>query len=131
MTAKLLTAMSSLTETENRNNNIQTNKQKNKTKQKANQNHKKILKNTHTHTHTKYSKSFTTMISRPETALTDFTSNLKGYLLHKCNVLLQKITCWTRVSRIFFRVSTLYRVGEGELQENFENAELFKEGTEK
>ena len=104
MTAKLLTAMSSLTETENRNNNIQTNKQPNKTKQKANQNHKKTLKNTHTHTHThtKYSKSFTTMISRPETALTDFTSNLKGYLLHKCNVLLQKITCWTPVSRIFF-----------------------------
>ena len=26
----------------------------------------------------------------------------------------------TRVSRIFFRVSILYRVGEGELQENFE-----------
>ena len=26
--------------------------------------------------------------------------------------------CWTRVSRIFFRVSTLYKVGEGELQEN-------------
>ena len=112
MTAKLLTAMSSLTETENRNNNIQTNKQKNKTKQKANQNHKKTLKNTHTHTHTKYSKSFTTMISRPETALTDFTSNLKGYLLHKCNVLLQKITCWTLVSRIFFRVSTMYRGGK-------------------
>ena len=43
MTAKLLTAMSSLTETENRNNNIQTNKQTNKTKQKANQNHKKTL----------------------------------------------------------------------------------------
>ena len=121
MTAKLLTAMSSLTETENRNNNIQTNKQPNKTKQKANQNHKKTLKNTHTHTHThtKYSKSFTTMISRPETALTDFTSNLKGYLLHKCNVLLQKITCWTRVSRIFFRVSTLYRVGGGRTARKF------------
>ena len=28
--------------------------------------------------------------------------------------------CWTRVSRIFFRVSTLYRVGEQKLQENFE-----------
>ena len=28
--------------------------------------------------------------------------------------------CWTPVSRIFFRVSTLYRVGEGELQEIFE-----------
>ena len=26
----------------------------------------------------------------------------------------------TRVSRIFFRVSILYRVGEGGLQENFE-----------
>ena len=31
----------------------------------------------------------------------------------------------------FFWVSTLYRVGEGEVQENFENDALFKEGTEK
>ena len=112
MTAKLLTSMSSLTETENRNNNIQTNKQKTKQNKKE----IKTIKNTEKHTHKhkkKYSKSFTTMISLPETALSDFTSNLKGYLLHKCNVLLQKITCWTRVSRIFFRVSTLYRVGGG------------------
>ena len=34
MTAKLLTAMSSLTETENRDNNIQTNKQKTKQNKK-------------------------------------------------------------------------------------------------
>ena len=107
MTAKLLTAMSSLTETENKNNNIQTNKQ--------NKKQIKTTKKTEKHTHTqKYSKSFTTMISRPDTALTDCTSNLKGYLLHKCNVLVQKITCWTRVGW-----------GEGELQQNFENAELF------
>ena len=33
--------------------------------------------------------------------------------------------CWTRVSRIFFRVSALHRVGEGELQENFEKDALF------
>ena len=33
--------------------------------------------------------------------------------------------CWTRVSRIFFRVSALYRVGEGELQENFGKDALF------
>ena len=39
MTAKLLTAMSSLTETENKNNNIQTTKQNKKKK-------KKTLKNT-------------------------------------------------------------------------------------
>ena len=58
----------------------------NKTKQKTNQHHKKTQK------HKKNGKSFTTMISRPDTALTDFTSNLKGYLSHKCNVLLQKIT---------------------------------------
>ena len=33
--------------------------------------------------------------------------------------------CWTRVSGIFFRVSTLYRAwGEGELQENFEQNAL-------
>ena len=31
------------------------------------------------------------MISRPDTALTDFTSNLKGYRSHKCNVPLQKL----------------------------------------
>ena len=107
MTPNLLTAMSTLTETENKNNNIQITKQskKQKTKQnktKTNQNHKKQtnkLQNTHKK---KYSKSFTTMISRPDTALTDFTSKLKGYLSHKCNVLLQKITCWTPVSRIFF-----------------------------
>ena len=41
MTAKLLTGMSSLAETENKNNNIQTTKQ-----EKTNQNHKKKLKNT-------------------------------------------------------------------------------------
>ena len=82
--------MSSLTETENNNdNNIKTTNQKIKTKQKTNQNHKKTLKNTHKK---KNSRSFTTMISRPDTPLTDFTSNLKGYLLHKSNVLLQKIT---------------------------------------
>ena len=33
--------------------------------------------------------------------------------------------CWTRVSRIFFRVLTLHRVGEGELRESFEKDELF------
>ena len=102
--------MSSLTETENKNNNIQTNNQK-RTKTKHKSKPQKKLNNTHTEK--KYSKSFTTMISRPDTALTDFTSNLKGYLLHKCNVLLQRITCWTRVSGIFFRVSALYRVGGG------------------
>ena len=85
MTAKLLTGMSSLAETENKNNNIKTTKHK-QTKQKTNQNHKKTQKQK------KNGKSFTTMISRPDTALTDFTSNLKGYLSHKCNVLLQKIT---------------------------------------
>ena len=106
MTPNILTAISTLTETENKNNNIQITKQsrKQKTKQnktKTNQNHKK--KQTAKHTHKKkYSKSFTTMKSRPDTALTDFTSKLKGYLLHKCNVLLQKITCWTPVSGIFF-----------------------------
>ena len=31
--------------------------------------------------------------------------------------------CWARVSRIF----SLYRVGEGKLQENFEKDELFYE----
>ena len=83
--------MSSLTETENNNdNNIKTTNQKIKTKQKTNQNHKKTLKNTHKKK--KNSRSFTTMISRPDTPLTDFTSNLNGYLLHKSNVLLQKIT---------------------------------------
>ena len=86
MTAKLLTGMSSLAETENKNNNIQTTKHKqNKTKNKS-----KPQKNSKTQK--KNGKSFTTMISRPDTALTDFTSNLKGYLSHKCNVLLQKIT---------------------------------------
>ena len=115
MTPNLLTAISTLTETENKNNNIQITKQsrKQKTKQnktKTNQNHKK---KTAKHTQKKYSKSFTTMKSRPDTALTDFTSKLKGYLLHKCNVLLQRITCWMRVSGIFFRVSALYRVGGG------------------
>ena len=65
------------------------------------------------------------MISRPDTALTDFTSNLKGYLLHKCNVLLQKITCWTRVSRIFSEFQLCIGWGEGELEQNFENAALF------
>ena len=109
MRGKLLTAMSSLTEQKTETTTYkQTNKQtKNKTKRQIKT--IKKLKNTQK----KYSKSFTTMISRPDAVLTDFTSNLKGYLLHKCNVLLQKITCWTRVSRIFFRVSTLYRVGEG------------------
>ena len=82
MTAKLLTAMSSLTETENKNNNIQTNKQtKKKTKQKANQNHKKKLKNTHTHTK-KYSKSFTTMISRPDTTVQ--CSSTENHMLDAC-----------------------------------------------
>ena len=61
--------------------------QKNKSKpQKKKQ---QQLKNTHTQKKTR--KSFTTMISRPDTALTDFISNLKGYLLHKCSFLLQKI----------------------------------------
>ena len=41
--------------------------------------------------HTKICKSFTAMISCPDTALTDFTSKLKGYLSHKSNVLLQKL----------------------------------------
>ena len=131
MTPNLLTAMSTLTETENKNNNIQITKQskKQKTKQnktKRNQNHKKQtnkLQNTHTK---KYSKSFTTMISRPDTALTDFTSKLKGYLSQKCNVLLQKITCWTPVSRVFFSEFQLcIGLGKGELQQNFENAALF------
>ena len=107
MTPNLLTAMSTLTETENKNNNIQITKQsrKQKTKQnktKTNQNHKKKNKQTAKHTQKKYSKSFTTMKSRQDTALTDFTSKLKGYLSQKCNVLLQKITCWTPVSRVFF-----------------------------
>ena len=31
----------------------------------------------------------------------------------------------------FFRVSTLYRVGEGELEENFVKDSLFQQGTEK
>ena len=85
MTAKLLTGMSSLTETENKNSNIQTTKQKqNKTKNKS-----KPQKNSETPKEN--GKSFTTMISRPDTALTDFTSNLKGYLSHKCNVPLQKL----------------------------------------
>ena len=84
MTAKLLTGMSSLAETENKNNNIQTTKHKqNKTKNKS-----KPQKNSKTK---KNGKSFTTMISRPDTTLTDFTSNLKGYLSHKCNVPLQKL----------------------------------------
>ena len=39
--------------------------------------------------------------------------------------------CWTSLSRIFSQVSTLYRVGERELQENFEKDALFYEGTEK
>ena len=34
-------------------------------------------------------------------------------------------------SRILFRVSTLCRVGEGEMQENFEKDALSYEGTEK
>ena len=101
MTPNLLTAISTLTEKENKNNNIQITKQsrKQKTKQKQIKTTKKKCK---THKKKKYSKSFTTMKSRPDTALTDFTSKLKGYLTHKCNVLLQKITCWTPVSRIFF-----------------------------
>ena len=33
--------------------------------------------------------------------------------------------CWTLGLLNFFRVSTLYRVGEGELQENFEKDALF------
>ena len=32
---------------------------------------------------------------------------------------------WTHVFRIFFPVTTLYRAGEGELQENFEKDALF------
>ena len=91
--------MSSLTETENKNNNIQTNKQK-KSKQKE-------IKTTKKNTVRALQPWYLARIQR---ALTDFTSNLKGYLLHQCNVLVQKITCWTRVSRIFFRVLTLYRV---------------------
>ena len=105
MTPNLLTAISTLTETENKNNNIQITKQSRKQKTKQKQiktTKKKTNKQTAKHTQKKYSKSFTTMKSRPDTALTDFTSKLKGYLLHKCNVLLQKITCWTPVSRIFF-----------------------------
>ena len=108
--------MSSLTETENKNNNIQTNNQK-RTKTKHKSKPQKKLNNTHTEK--KYSKSLTTMISRPDTALTDFTSKLKGYLSHKCNVLLQRITCWTRASGIFFRVSALYRVGGGRTATKF------------
>ena len=123
MTPNLLTAMSTLTETENKNNNIQITKQsrkkKNKTKQNKNKSKPQKNKQTAKHTQKKYSKSFTTMKSRPDTALTDFTSKLKGYLLHKCNALLQKITCWTPVSRIFFRVSTSYRVGEGRTATKF------------
>ena len=106
MTPNLLTAMSTLTETENKNNNIQITKQSKKQKTKQNKNkskpQKKNKQKTAKHTQKKYSKSFTTMKSRPDTALTDFTRKLKGYLSHKCNVLLQKITCWTPVSRIFF-----------------------------
>ena len=34
---------------------------------------------------------------------------------------------WTHVSRIFFPVSTLYRVEEGKLQENFEKDALFRD----
>ena len=129
MTPNLLTAISTSTETENKNNNIQITKQsrKQKTKQnktKTNENHKK--KQTVKHTQKKYSKSFTTMKSRPDTALTDFTSKLKGYLSQKCNVLLQKITCWTPVSRVFFSEFQLcIGLGKGELQQNFENAALF------
>ena len=129
MTPNLLTAISTTTETENKNNNIQITKQsrKQKTKQnktKTNENHKK--KQTAKHTQKKYSKSFTTMKSRPDTALTDFTSKLKGYLSQKCNVLLQKITCWTPVSRVFFSEFQLcIGLGKGELQQNFENAALF------
>ena len=72
--------MSSLTETENKNTNIQTNNQK-RTKTKHKSKPQKKLNNTHTEK--KYSKSFITMISRPDTALTDFVSNLKGYLLQQ------------------------------------------------
>ena len=114
--------MSSLTETENKNNNMQTNNQK-RTKTKHKSKPQKKLNNTDREK--KYSKSFTTMISRPDTALTDFVSNLKGYLLHKCNVLLQRITCWTPVSRIFSEFQLCIGWGEGELQRNFENAVLF------
>ena len=129
MTPNLLTAISTSTETENKNNNIQITKQsrKQKTKQnktKTNENHKK--KQTAKHTQKKYSKSFTTMKSRPDTALTDFTSKLKGYLSQKCNVLLQKIICWTPVSRVFFSEFQLcIGLGKGELQQNFENDALF------
>ena len=35
------------------------------------------------------------------------------------------------IQTFFLRVSTLYRVGEGELRENFENDALFYEGTHK
>ena len=38
----------------------------------------------------KNSKSLTTMIPRPETSLSVFTSNPMGYLAHECNDLLQK-----------------------------------------
>ena len=76
-----------LSQTENKNNNVQTTKQQQQQK-KTNQNHKK--KKTQKHTQKKC-KSFTTMKSCPDTALTDFVSNLKGYLSHKCNVLLQKL----------------------------------------
>ena len=126
MTPNLLTAISTSTETENKNNNIQITKQsrKQKTKQKQMKTTKK--KQTARHTQKKYSKSFTTMKSRPDTALTDFTSKLKGYLSQKCNVLLQKITCWTPVSRVFFSEFQLcIGLGKGELQQNFENAALF------
>ena len=34
--------------------------------------------------------------------------------------------CWTRVSRIFFRVQLYIGWGEGQLQENFENAALLR-----
>ena len=51
---------------------------------------------------------------------------------HRPNPSLTHKQRWTRVSRVFFfRVSTLYRVGEGELQENFEKDALFYEGIQK
>ena len=60
--------MSSLTETENKKkNNIQINKQKKQQNKKQIKPHKK-----------KCSESFTTMLSWPDTALTDFISNLNG-----------------------------------------------------
>ena len=43
---------------------------------------------------TKNSKSLTTMIPRPETSLSVFTSNPMGYLAHECNDLLQKTIAW-------------------------------------